>query len=149
MRVQRAYRQRLKPTCFYAKPVSSIALMRLPSGGVCPLEWCLGPSSIDDLVLGVKILIHFSDLHILNRLTDILLGIGLGRSSEQRVGELEGDNTSTLVTHKNDGVDVVEGDVVGLCALRGRLHVAQVLVLVLVQIVDVEFAFVGDGGEDR
>ena len=37
---------------------------------------------------------------------------------------------------------------VSLCTLGSCLHVAEVLVLVLVEIVDVQFALVADGSED-
>ena len=87
--------------------------------------------SVDDFVLRVEVLVHFSDLHILDRFTNVVLA-RLDRSSEQRVGQLEGDDATTLVTDQDDGVDEVESDVVGLCALGCGLHVAQVLVLVLI-----------------
>ena len=68
-----------------------------------------------DLVLRVEVFFHFGNFHVLDRLTRISLGIRYYRSFEQRIGELEGDNASTLVTHQNDGVHKVKGDMVSLC----------------------------------
>ena len=39
-------------------------------------------ASIDDLVLRVEVFVHLGDLHILNRLSDISLGIRLDWSLE-------------------------------------------------------------------
>lgn len=96
----------------------------------------------------VEILIHFSDLHILYSFSYVVFGIWLDRTLEQRVGQLEGDDSTSLVTNKDDWVNQVECDVVCLRTLGSRLHIAQVLVFVLVEIVYVQLAFVGNGSED-
>ena len=71
----------------------------------------------------------------------------LDGTAEERVGKFEGDDTTTLVTNKDDGVSPVEGNMIGLLFARGGEHIAEMHVLVLVKIVDVELALVTDGSE--
>ena len=56
-----------------------------PLGGVPRNRFC----SVHNLILRVKILVHLGNLHILDSLANVSLGIGHGRSLEERVGELE------------------------------------------------------------
>jgi len=102
--------------------------------------------SVDILVLAVEELVHLGNLHVAHSLSLVSFS-GLFRAMLERVGELEGNYTTTLVTNQHNGINVVESNVMGLCALSSRL-VAEVGVLVLVKIVDVEASFTGDGGEN-
>jgi len=71
----------------------------------------------------------------------------LDRTTEERVGKFEGDDSTALVTDKDDGVSPVEGNMVGLLFTRGGEHIAEMHVLVLVKIVNVKLALVTDGSE--
>ena len=71
----------------------------------------------------------------------------LDGTAEERVGKLEGNDTTALVTNKDDGVSPVEGNMVSLLFARGGEHIAEMHVLILVKIIDVKLALVTDGGE--
>ena len=45
---------------------------------------------VDDLVHGVEVLVHLGDLHVLNRLARVVLGVGLHGPPKQRVAQLKG-----------------------------------------------------------
>lgn len=96
--------------------------------------------------MAVKELFHLADLHVGDSLSGVLLANGLEGSFEKCVGQLEGDDASSFVTNKDDGVFLVEGDVESGGLLVGRLY-AHLVVFILIEIINVKLALGGDGSE--
>merc|ERR1719469_669783 len=104
-------------------------------------------SSVDNLVLRVKELGQLSNLQFLHGdLADFFLS-RLARALEQNVRQFEGVNTTAFVSNQHNRVLLVERHMECGQLVSNGVEAAQLTVLLLVKIINLELTFVSDGSK--